>query len=64
MKNIKLRVNKMVDEIFDKLMIEIDMKEEVVYGTMKSIEEATSINITDEEIRGFIFDEIVDWDLI
>lgn len=64
MKNIKLRVNKMVDEIFDKLMIEIDMKEDVVYGTMKSIEEATSINITDEEIRGFIFDEIVDWDLI
>ncbi|MGL5460506.1 MAG: hypothetical protein ACRDBY_12900 [Cetobacterium sp.] len=64
MKNIKLRVNKMVDEIFDKLIIEIDMKEEVVYGTMKSIEEATSINITDEEIRGFILDEIVDWDLI
>lgn len=64
MKNIKSRISKMVDDIFEKLMIEIDMKEEVIHGVMKSVEESLSNNITDEEIRGFIFDEIVDWDLI
>lgn len=63
MKNIESRISKMVDEIFEKLMIEIGMKEEVIHGVMKSVEESYN-SITDEEIRVFIFEEIVDWDLI